>query len=290
MLTMRHFPFFISYFCIAKPLPGATVAHIIYKYMKKYISDLRVKEVSHPRKGYVLLKLTDENAPLPEMQPGQFVEIRIDGSATTFLRRPISINFVDPARNELWLLVHVVGDGTRCLSQLKAGDALNCVYPLGKGFSVPSGGGKRLLLVGGGVGTAPLLFYGKLLREAACEPVFLLGGRKADDLMQLADFGRYGQVLTTTEDGSHGVKGFVTDHPVWETEAFDGIATCGPKPMMVAVARLAAGKGVACEASLENMMACGLGACLCCVEKTKEGNLCVCKEGPVFDTRLLNWL
>ena len=93
----------------------------------------------------------------------------------------------------------------------------------------------------------------------------------------------------TTEDGSAGEKGFVTNHSVLSKEHFDRISTCGPKPMMKAVALYAQKASIPCEASLENMMACGVGACLCCVEKTIEGNLCVCKEGPVFDTQKLMW-
>ncbi len=257
--------------------------------MKKFVSDLRVVAVEHPREDYVLLKLTDDAAPLPPMRPGQFVEVRIDGSATTFLRRPISINFVDYERNELWLLAHVVGDGTRRLFELTTGETLNLVYPLGNGFTQPEEGEKNILLVGGGVGTAPLLYHGKTLKEAGHKVTFLLGGRSAKDLLQLDHFARYGEVLTTTEDASHGVKGFVTVHPVWEEKSFDLIATCGPKPMMKAVAARAAEKGTPCEVSLENMMACGLGACLCCVEKTDVGNVCVCKEGPVFSTSRLGW-
>ena len=101
-------------------------------------------------------------------------------------------------------------------------------------------------------------------------------------------FNKYGRVCVTTEDGSMGEKGFVTNHSVLN-EHFDRICTCGPKPMMVAVARYANQNNMECEASLENMMACGLGACLCCVEKTTEGNLCVCKEGPVFNVKRLLW-
>jgi len=255
--------------------------------MKKYASDLRVVAVEHPRKDYALLKLTD-NAPLPDMQPGQFVEVRAEGAPGTFLRRPISINFVDRERNELCLLVHEVGEGTRWMGGLSPNDRLNCMFPLGRGFSIPKEG-SRVLLVGGGVGTAPLLYYGACLHHAGCRPTFLLGGRRDEDLMQRDLFGQYGRVFTTTEDGSAGCRGFVTDHPLWEEEDFDLIATCGPKPMMVAVARKAKAKGTDCEASLENMMACGLGACLCCVEKTQRGNLCVCKEGPVFNINELQW-
>lgn len=120
------------------------------------------------------------------------------------------------------------------------------------------------------------------------EPTFLLGARKASDLLLMDEFKRYGRVFVTTEDGSEGEKGFVTNHSVLN-EQFDRISTCGPKPMMVAVAKYAAKAGVDCEASLENMMACGVGACLCCVEKTTEGHLCVCKEGPVFNIKKLLW-
>ena len=104
--------------------------------MKKYLLDLTVKSVEQIHERYVLIRLTDEK-PLPEMLPGQFVEIRVDGSPTTFLRRPISINFVDKDANELWLLVAAVGDGTRKLAQLQVGDKLNCLLPLGNGFTMP---------------------------------------------------------------------------------------------------------------------------------------------------------
>ena len=256
--------------------------------MKKYILDLTVRSVEPVGGRYVLIRLTDDE-PLPEMLPGQFVEVRIDHSPTTFLRRPISINFVDRERNELWLLVAAVGDGTRRLATLKAGDTLNCVLPLGNGFTMPTKADERLLLVGGGVGVAPLLYMGAEMKRMGCEPTFLLGARSAKDLLMLDEFRKYGRVFITTEDGSEGERGFVTNHSLLSQEQFDRIATCGPKPMMVAVARYAAKVSVECEVSLENMMACGLGACLCCVEKTTEGNLCVCKEGPVFNTKRLLW-
>ena len=257
--------------------------------MKKYILDLTVSAVERISEKHVLIRLTDEK-PLPEMVPGQFVEVRVDGSATTFLRRPISINFVDRQQNELWLMVAMVGDGTRRLGELKAGDKLNCVLPLGNGFTLLSGKiTQNCLLVGGGVGVAPLLYLGAQMKAQGMEPTFLLGARTANDLLMQDEFKKFGRVCVTTEDGSEGEKGFVTNHSVLQKERFDRIATCGPKPMMVAVARYARQADVECEASLENMMACGLGACLCCVEKTTKGNLCVCKEGPVFNVKQLLW-
>lgn len=256
--------------------------------MKKYVLDLKVSSAERINARNVLIKLTDDK-PLPEMLPGQFVEVRVDGSPSTFLRRPISINFVDRDRNELWLLVATVGEGTRTLARLHEGDMLNCVLPLGNTFTPLSHPAERILLVGGGVGVAPLLYFGKQIKEAGGSPVFLLGARTAADLAEVPLFEKYGKVCITTEDGSAGEKGFVTNHSVLSTGPFDRISTCGPKPMMIAVARYAHQKSIPCEASLENMMACGVGACLCCVEKTTEGNLCVCKEGPVFDTRRLLW-
>lgn len=255
--------------------------------MKKYILDLTVRAVERVSPKHVLIRLTDAN-PLPAMLPGQFVEVRVDGSPSTFLRRPISIHFVDKQANELWLLVAMIGEGTRQLGNLKAGDLLNCVLPLGNAFTMPATMAERVLLVGGGVGMAPMLYLGAQLQNSGFKPTFLLGGRTESDLLELDLFNKYGRVCVTTEDGSASEQGFVTNHSVLQ-ENFDRIYTCGPKPMMVAVARYAKQNGIECEASLENMMACGLGACLCCVEKTTEGNLCVCKEGPVFNTKRLLW-
>lgn len=257
--------------------------------MKKYVLDLTVSAVERINEKYVLIRLADDK-PLPDMLPGQFVEVRVDNSPTTFLRRPISISFVDRSRNELWLLVAAIGDGTRAMASLAVGSRLNCLLPLGNGFTMPSSASERVLLVGGGVGVAPLLYMGAEMRRCGCEPTFLLGARRSADLLLLDHFRRYGRVFVTTEDGSAGERGFVNNHSVLQSEHFDRIQTCGPKPMMVAVARYAAAAGIDCEASLENMMACGVGACLCCVEKTTEGNLCVCKEGPVFNINKLLWL
>ncbi len=257
--------------------------------MKKYCKDLRIVQAEHLSKKHVLLHLTQDE-PLPEMLPGQFVEVLVPQSSSTFLRRPISINYVDRQTNELWLLVAAVGDGTRALYDMKAGQSLNIVFPLGNGFmSADTLKNKNVLLVGGGVGTAPMLFQGSQIAALGGKPHFLLGGRSATDILQLDLFRKYGEVHITTEDGSEGEKGFVTNHSILQNERFDMIQTCGPKPMMMAVARYAKEQGIDCEVSLENLMACGLGACLCCVEKTVKGNVCVCKEGPVFGIEQLTW-
>ena len=257
--------------------------------MKKYIQDLSVTENIRLHANYVLLKLTPTGS-LPEMCPGQFAEIRVDNSPATFLRRPISVNFIDKKQNEIWFLIQLVGEGTKHLAQAKKGDLINVVYPLGKGFTIPENIHLKTLLIGGGVGTAPMLYLGEQLKSRGFEPTFLLGARSSKDLLQLEEFEKYGKVYTTTEDGSQGEKGYVTQHSILQNERIDMIYTCGPNPMMVSVAKFAKANGIECEVSLENHMACGVGACLCCVENLKdEGNVCVCKEGPVFNIKRLLW-
>ncbi|HIZ27181.1 MAG TPA: dihydroorotate dehydrogenase electron transfer subunit [Candidatus Barnesiella merdipullorum] len=257
--------------------------------MKKYVLDFRITENVKLHDNYALLKLTPaDGQPLPEMLPGQFVEVRVDRSPSTFLRRPISINFVDYTQNELWLLIRIAGEGTRTLCGMQAGEILNLVLPLGNTFTLPENPTEKLLLVGGGVGIAPMLYWGKYLKEKGYTPHFLLGFRSDKDLLQYDQFCQLGEVSISTEDGSRGEKGFVTQHSILE-QHFDRLYVCGPKPMMVAVARYAREHGLFCEVSLENTMACGVGACLCCVEDTVEGHVCVCKEGPIFNIEKLKW-
>ena len=256
--------------------------------MRKEIINLEVVHAQQLGDRYVLLRLTADH-PLPDMRPGQFAELKVEASPSTFLRRPISIHDVCRPRNEVAFLIAMVGEGTRQLGTLRRGSFLNCVMPLGNGFSMPDSPQEKVLLVGGGVGVAPLLFMARELQQMGITPTLLLGARKASDLVLLDEFRQVGRVLLTTEDGSLGEKGFVTDHSILRTEQFQRICTCGPKPMMMAVARYAAAHEIMCEVSLENMMACGLGACLCCVEKTTKGNICVCKEGPVLNINQLLW-
>ena len=257
--------------------------------MKKYILDLKVVENRRIHELYTLLMLTPcDGSVLPEMLPGQFVQIAVDGSKSTFLRRPISINNVDRATNQLWLLVRNAGDGTRALMALKEGDMLNVMLPLGNAFSHPKSTDDSILLVGGGVGVAPMLYWGAQLKEKGYTPQFLIGARSAKDVLQFTEFEKIGKVAVSTEDGSLGEKGLVTTNSILST-GIEKIYCCGPAPMMKAIAKVAIERGIDCEVSLENMMACGLGACLCCVENTVKGNVCVCTEGPVFNINELTW-
>lgn len=257
--------------------------------MKKYISDFVIESIEQLHANYGLLKLKPIAGKLPEILPGQFCQVEVKNSKNTYLRRPISVNYVDYEKNLLWLLVRRAGNGTNALVDMRQGEVVNIVYPMGNGFTIPSDKSKRLLLIGGGVGVAPLLYFGEILKQAGMEVNFLLGARSKNDLLELEDFQMRGNVYLSTEDGSEGEKGFVTTHSVLK-EKWDMISCCGPMPMMKAVAKYAVENGIDCEVSLENVMACGVGACLCCVEDTHDhGNVCVCKEGPVFNIKRLKW-
>lgn len=224
---------------------------------------------------------------LPLIAAGQFAEVEVRGVHDVMLRRPISIHDVDPDHNTLTLLIQIVGKGTRKLATLQVGDTLNLVYPLGHGFALK---GSHPLLVGGGAGIAPLLLLAKRYQAHGIEPTILLGGRTASLIPAHERFADYGTVLLTTDDGTLGEKGMVTQHSRFN-DGYDHICCCGPTPMMRAVGRHALQHSIGCELSLENMMACGIGACLCCVVKSDEGHRCVCKEGPVFEaTRLTQWI
>lgn len=228
-------------------------------------------------------------ADLPVIHPGNFAELAIVNSPNVFLRRPFSVYDVDYGRKTVSFFVKVVGEGTRILGDIRQGDKLNMIYPLGNSFTVPTAG--RVLVVAGGSGVAPFILYAKELKKNGVEATFLFGARNADDILLTEQYGEYGNVLVTTEDGSLGEKGLVTQHSLFRDGnfPFDFIVTCGPDPMMKAVAGLARSKGISCEVSLENTMACGFGACLCCVTPTTRGNVCVCTEGPVFNINELTW-
>lgn len=257
--------------------------------MKKYMMDFLVKRNEKVHSLYSLVVIVPkQNEKLPEMLPGQFVQVAVPNSPSTFLRRPISINYVDYNNNELWLLIRRAGEGTEHLINLQEGAIVNLVFPLGNGFTTDISGEKRLLLVGGGVGVAPLLYLGKTLKDMGQSPEFLLGARSVKDVLEIDEFNALGKVNISTEDGSLGEKGLVTLHSAWQN-TYDMVYCCGPLPMMKAVAKICRENNIECEVSLENMMACGLGACLCCVEKTVKGNICVCTEGPVFNINSLTW-
>ncbi|MFH1161269.1 MAG: dihydroorotate dehydrogenase electron transfer subunit [bacterium] len=255
---------------------------------KKTVQDLTVASTKslNPR-NFILDLIASE--PLPLMLPGQFVQVLVEDSPSTFLRRPFSIHQVDHARNVMRLLIRIKGEGTRHLSLLKEGDKLNLIYPLGNAFSLPSL--KEVLLVGGGCGVAPLLFLAQFLNQNSIRPTILVGFRSKDEVSEIETYSKYGSIWITTDDGTEGEKGLVIDHSLFQKERlpWKKIYCCGPDAMMKAVAGIARMHQIDCEVSLENTMACGFGVCLCCITPTDKGNERVCVEGPVFNTRRLKW-
>lgn len=256
--------------------------------MGKYLNDFIITKTIGLTHKYQLIELHAPNgARLEEIKPGQFAQIKID-NGTTFLRRPISIHDVDIENKTVKLLVCRNGNGTNTLCDMPAGAVINLMWPLGNSFSIPADSNDSVLLVGGGVGVAPLLYLGKILRNKNFNVNFLLAARTASDLLQLDAFRALGNVYLSTDDGSAGEKGLITQNSVLDC-VVKHIFCCGPMPMMKAVGKLCHERGIDCEVSLENVMACGIGACLCCVEKTVKGNRCVCTEGPVFNIDELTW-
>ena len=218
-------------------------------------------------------------------QPGQFAQILVPGHT---LRRPISICGIDKTAGTLRFVFQIRGQGTAELAQFQPGSTIEILAPLGNGF--PLDKGKRTLLVGGGIGVPPLLGLAAELGENA---VAALGFRNKDAVILEQDFQAAGaKVLIATDDGSYGHHGLVTQ--LAEGEEFQQVCACGPLPMLKAVKALAEQRGVPCYVSLEERMACGIGACLGCAvalrgEDGAEYFGHVCKDGPVFDSRRVVW-
>jgi len=228
--------------------------------------------------------------PLPKFVPGQFVNVEIKNSNEIFLRRPFSVFDIDYTNNTISLIVKILGRGSKKLTEISEGESLSIIFPLGKGFTFPNPD-ERILLIGGGSGVAPMLY---LAKESELNPDnvhLILGAKSVDDHINIENYRQFGNFYFTTEDGSLGEKGFVTQHSVFQNKlkTFDKIYACGPDAMMKAIAKEAKKNNIFCEVSLENLMACGFGVCLCCIEPTVRGNLCVCTEGPVFNINDLKW-
>ena len=233
-----------------------------------------------------------------ELQPGQFVHVRVPALEKSALRRPFSVFDAEPPSPEgsgasggkVTLLYKTVGRGTAALNAVKPGDEIAVMGPLGHGFPQKCDGVP--LLVGGGYGVAPLHFLEKRLK--GCK--LFIGGRSAADLLAIDRFKALGvEVFTATNDGSAGVKGLVTDPLDDELaklrergEKFELFA-CGPDPMLKAVAMRATGTGSKGWISMDRHMVCGVGACYACIQKTVRGNSRCCVEGPVFAAEDLVW-
>jgi dihydroorotate dehydrogenase electron transfer subunit len=256
---------------------------------KKEVRNLVVTDNAQLNATNFLIKLSSSE-PLPKLLPGQFVNIEIKDSSEIFLRRPFSVFDVDYSQNSFSIIVKILGRGSKKLTEIIAGKSLSVILPLGKSFTFPEMD-DRILLVGGGSGVAPMLFLAKLSGLKKENVNLLLGAKTIEDHVNVDRYAQYGNLFFTTEDGSFGEKGFVTQHSVFQNNLsrYNKIYACGPGAMMKAIAKEASKADVFCEVSLENLMACGFGVCLCCIEPTIKGNLCVCTEGPVFNINDLKW-
>lgn len=250
----------------------------------KHCDNFVVSEKKFLNSSFFKLKLKSKKT-LPEINPGQFVEVQVNSDSKVLLRRPISINDVDSQTNEISLIIQTVGQGTKELAKINEGKEINLVYPLGNGFNIE---GENPLLVGGGVGIAPLLYLAKNFYAKGIKPKVLLGFRSQEQMIDLKEYEKYADVYISTQDGSVGSKGLVTENEIF-TQSYDTIYTCGPTPMMKAISDYSLKNNIKCFASLENKMACGIGACLCCVQNTTQGHKCTCTEGPVFNVKDIIW-
>ena len=231
----------------------------------------------------------------PRVQAGQFAHLRVLPMKHALLRRPFSIFQVRD--DTLSILYKTVGQGTEILSRMGPGESLSAIGPLGHGFAVPQPGGEVPLLVAGGYGMAAMYL---LAQRSPQKGIVFVGGRRSVDILCETEFRALGwEVRVTTEDGSRGERGLVTQPLTAELgrPAPEGVTrkifACGPTPMLRAVGRIAEKFQVPAELSMDEHMCCGVGVCLTCVVKVRKGDSWeyqrTCTEGPVFDARLIQW-
>ncbi|MGL5151345.1 MAG: dihydroorotate dehydrogenase electron transfer subunit [Clostridium sp.] len=240
--------------------------------MKKTYVRARVLENKEIANG--IFKMVVENN--DERRPGQFYMLKHEGG--TLLPRPISI--CESNNESVTFLYAIVGRGTKEYEKLRSGDYISLIGPLGNGFNIDACG-DRVALVGGGIGVAPLYEVAKALNYKGNRKVDFLGGFRDEVFLteQLSELVEHTKISTNT--GNVGHKGFVTE--IFEPEKYDTVLCCGPEIMMKKVIEMCKEKGVKVYVSMEKHMACGVGACLVCTCKTKDGNKRTCKDGPVFD-------
>jgi dihydroorotate dehydrogenase electron transfer subunit len=228
----------------------------------------------------------------PLIQPGQFAHVRVLPMKDALLRRPFSIFQVEG--DTFSILYKTVGKGTDALARMQAGGELSVIAPLGRGFTMPKSGGEAPLLVAGGYGMAALYL---LAQRSPQRGIVFVGGQQRVDILCEKEFRALDwDVRVTTEDGSHGEKGLVTQPLVtelWRNAAHRKVFACGPTGMLRAVGKIAEEFNVPAELSMDEHMCCGVGVCLTCVIPVKTGDdweyQCSCTEGPVFDSRQILW-
>jgi dihydroorotate dehydrogenase electron transfer subunit len=231
-----------------------------------------------------------------EFTPGQFTMVRVPG-AGTLLRRPYSLCASNPEAKRFSLMVKVVGEGSRALTELAVGQEVDCLGPLGTSFDIPDEG-TRGVMVAGGVGIAPFFGFCQKLAHLNRKGIVLLGGRQAHDLYLREEFEHLGMdVRCATEDGSFGHKGLVTERldEILSEEEPTRLYSCGPTGMLIRAAQLARDRGISHQVSIERRMGCGMGCCWGCVVYTRKSGeepgeyRRSCTEGPVFDADEICW-
>lgn len=223
-----------------------------------------------------------------DVRAGQFVSL-FSHDRSRILPRPISVCEADPDKKEIRLVYRTAGKGTKEFSHFQPGDTVELIGPLGNGFPTDRTAGKKVLLVGGGIGIPPMLGCAEALLKEHTEIVFAVGYRTADTYL-LEDLQKKAPVIISTDDGSLGTHGTVVDAIRFSSVKADLIFACGPKPMLRGIKAYAEEQQIPCYVSMEERMACGIGVCLGCVCKTVKTdehslvhNARVCKDGPVFD-------
>lgn len=254
---------------------------------KEYSGEVLFQEMMYD--GCYRMVVKTDAALLKAAQPGQFIHLKINPFGSPLLRRPFSIHRIDVEQKTISLLYAVVGKGTMAMAMDLPGKKVGMLGPLGTGFQLPDNSDHHTVLIGGGLGTAPLLFTAEKLLERGIKTTVILGFADHHKVMLENDFKRLGTITyITTEDGSQGHRGYPTEllEQLIKSTKIDTVFTCGPEIMMNKVTKICTEHGVGAWVSLEEKMACGIGACLGCVVRIRDaagGHYeKACKEGPVF--------
>jgi len=265
------------------------------------MKDIRAKILSNKKTGHAYYKMVLDTPYIARMaRPGQFVQIKCSDSFDPLLRRPFSIHRLKAQGSRLKgieILYEVVGKGTEILAGKKEGESIDVLGPLGSGFVLPTASSlqPRAIIIAGGIGSAPLVFLAEELAKKKIKAIVLIGAKTKGMILCEKDFKKITpEVYVSTDDGTYGCHGFVSKlfHNILKTAESEFktiVYACGPAGMLKCIADICRERNFECQVSMEEKMACGIGACLGCVVKTRAGNKLACKDGPVFNSNELPW-